>query len=224
MDLLDLIFPKSCLSCHQSGSYICAKCLSKVEFASPVCPSCKRFSPNGVTHPGCKSESYLDGALAVWRYEGVIRKALLKLKYNFVSDIANDLSQKASIKILSNSKLLQSSVFIPIPLHKSRSKWRGFNQSKELAKGLSKQLFVPVEEKILIRISAGIPQARLNRDSRLRNMRGKYAVNVSREALAKWDRIILVDDVWTTGSTFQEAARVLKQAGAKEVWGLSVAR
>jgi len=225
MNFLDLLFPKSCVLCKRQGSYICTTCLSKVELAGPVCPACKRFSIKGATHISCRGDTYLDGAVAIYKYEGVIRKAIIKFKYNFVSDIGKELL--ASLVSANNlgRELLQSAFFVPIPLHKKRFNWRGFNQAEVLSMGLSKALGTPTM-KLLIRVEDGVHQATLDRESRLRNMRGKYAVNLPREALAKWGgrKVILVDDVWTTGSTLNEAARVLKEAGFKEVWGVTIAR
>lgn len=225
MDWLELIFPRSCVNCHKAGRYLCQKCLLHCKLANLVCPACKRFSLQGQTHPSCRQDIYLDGAIAIWRYEEVIRKAILKLKYNFVSDIAQELVDVSTQDLKSIRIFTKSAVLIPIPLHRKRNNWRGFNQSEKLANALSESLSVPLTTNFLIRTQAGVNQATLDRETRLRNMRGKYAVNPDYVLrITSYARVILVDDVWTTGSTLNEAARVLKEAGIKEVWGLTIAR
>lgn len=223
MDWLGLLFPKSCVYCHKVGKYLCQACLSSVTLAPPVCPGCKLFSPEGLTHRQCKRITQLNGARAMWQYEGVVRKAIIKLKYNFISDIGRELAEQSS-ELVKGSKVLNSAIIVPIPLHNKRRDWRGFNQSEELAKGFSAVLDLPVKGELLLRIEQGVNQATLDRRSRLRNMRGKYAVNMQMLSHLSVKKVILIDDVWTTGSTLNEAAKVLKEAGINEVWGLTIAR
>jgi competence protein ComFC len=194
-----------------------------VPLAAPVCPACKLFSLRGTTHSSCKRDMFLDGAIAVFTYKGVIKKAIIKLKYSFVFDISQELSAYIVSALLTRQDLLQNAVFVPIPLHKKRLKWRGFNQAELLAMGLSRRVDLPVV-KLLTRVEDGVQQAELDRKSRLRNMSGKYAVINKKLYDSRGKKVILIDDVWTTGSTLNEAARVLKKAGVKEVWGVTLAR
>lgn len=206
MGILDLVYPKYCLECRQIGQYICSKCLFRVSTVHII-------SPDGY---------------AIWRYEGVIRKAILALKYKFASDIANELATLASSEIVNCKLKIENSVLVPIPLHSKRQRWRGFNQSEELGKRIAKQLGMGYNKDLLVRVVNTPPQVRLHKAERLRNTRGIFALKTPNEALSEvgLDRkdIILFDDVWTTGSTLNEAARVLKKAGAKRIIALAIAR
>ena len=83
MSLVDLFFPKKCLSCAKGGRYICEACLNKVKRARQICIECERPSIDGMTHTKCKRPWGLDACFSIWVYEGVIRKAFIKLKYKF---------------------------------------------------------------------------------------------------------------------------------------------
>jgi competence protein ComFC len=203
MGILDLLFPKTCLKCHKSGGYICDNCLALV--------------PKGgwsITH------NY-----SIWEYSGVIRESIIAIKYKFAFDVAHDLATK-SASILKSELRLKNAVLVPIPLHRERQNWRGFNQAEEIGKYICKSMNWSLGSEILIRPKSTKQQVGLRKSDRERNMRGKFAVNAnaSREALAKWDFVIVFDDVATTGATLKEAKKVLKKAGAKEVIGLTIAR
>ena len=162
---------------------------------------------------------------AIWRYEGVIRKAILALKYKFASDIANELALLASQQIVNFTLYIENCVLVPIPLHSKRQRWRGFNQSEELGKRIAKQLSVDYKE-LLVRVVNTPPQVSLRKAERLRNTRGIFAVNEEDTKILRYKdtKIILFDDVWTTGSTLNEAARVLKKVGFRKVIALAIAK
>ncbi len=203
MGLLDLLFPVFCLECKKQGKYICDKCLSKVKVINQFDPISKTFS--------------------VFRYEGVIRKAIIKIKYNFAHDIAQELVE-VSIKNFKNPYTIydiQNTVLVPIPLHKSRENWRGFNQSEMLGKLMAKKLNWGFEKDLLIRPIQGQHQVGLTKSDRVRNIRGKFAVKTSLKPELTY---IIFDDVATTGSTIKEAIKVLKKSGANKVFGITVAR
>ena len=87
MDLLDLLFPKRCVSCGAFGKYICNNCFSKIEFLEKaICPICQRQAIGGKTHPGCEKRFGLDGLAVACKYRGPVRKAVQKIKYRFVAD------------------------------------------------------------------------------------------------------------------------------------------
>ena len=229
MSLLDLLFPKNCLECKRPGKYFCDHCLSKMEYTKPICPVCKRYSFQGKTHSFCTTKTSLDGLISFWKYEGVIRKGILALKYRFASDVVKELVETLD---LDNLKESEKTVLVPVPLHIKRERWRGFNQSAVLGKLIAEKAGLDFTEELVLKLENTTPQAKLGKTERMRNISGKFAVNAnaSREAppaqagLAKWDRIIVFDDVWTTGSTMAEVCKELKLAGAKDVCGMCVAR
>ena len=200
MDLLNLLFPVSCLECKKPGKYICDTCLSKVEVIN-------RFDP-------------LLNTISIFNYEGVIRKAIVKIKYNFAYDIAQELANA----VVKNMKLnFKNVILIPIPLHKSRRNWRGFNQSEILGKLIAKNLSWEFNKDLLVRPIEGKNQVGLPQSDRVRNIRGKFAVN-NEKALNFNHQFVIFDDVATTGSTIKEALKVLKSSGLKNVFGLTIAK
>ena len=220
MDLLDLIFPKRCVSCGAFGKYICNKCFAKIEFVEkPICPICQRQAIGGKTHPRCTGKFRLDGLVVACKYKGPIKLAIRKVKYKWVYDI-----EKVLVNLLASQiwkfDLPQDSILIPIPLSKKRKNWRGFNQAEILAKTLSKKFNVSYSAS-LIRMIDTRTQVGLTKEERRENVKGAFA---GRKAQGKRDKnIILVDDVYTSGATMMEAAKVLKNGGAGNVWAMTVA-
>lgn len=221
--LLDLIFPKRCVSCSRFGAYICRDCFAKIEYVDkPICPICQRQAVGGKTHPGCRNRLRLDGLVVACRYKGPIRLAITRVKYKWVYDI-----EKVFVDLLSANlwkfDLPKELILVSVPLHKKRKRWRGFNQAEILAKSLSKEFNVPFSD-TMIRIIETKTQVGLKRDDRNKNVRGAFVLQPLIDIKKiKGRDFLLVDDVYTSGATMAECCRVLKKAGAKEVWGMAVA-
>lgn len=116
------------------------------------------------------------------------------------------------------------SLIIPVPVSKKREKWRGFNHAELLAKETSVRLGISFQHDLILKLEETTPQAMLAKEKRLRNLRGKFAVNPQKEGLIKkFEKIIIFDDVATTGSTLKEIAKTLKIKGAHKVYGLTIA-
>lgn len=202
MSLADILFPVRCLECGRSGKYICRDCLKKVD--GPV-----RSRPHG-----------LDGLISFWCYRGVIRRAIIGFKYKFAYQIAGELEDYLVKSIQARGISFEHDfVLVPIPLHWYKENLRGFNQAEVLGKVIAKCLKLKFAPHLLIRSKATIPQASLPQTERRQNIHQAFKV-VGKVPT----KVILFDDVYTTGSTMKEAARVLKKAGAKVVWGISLAR
>lgn len=218
--LLDFIFPKKCVSCGKLGDYICKDCFLKVEFIEmPVCPMCQRQAIGGKTHPGCYRPLGLDGLVVGCRYRGPVREAIKSVKYRWQYDIAKTLVSF----LISNYwrfNLEGDFVMVPVPLHTSRKKWRGFNQAEKLCEILSNQ-FLQEYDNFLKRILNTKTQVGLSKEDRKKNIKGAFGV-LDKEAV-KGKNILLVDDVYTSGATMAECCKVIKRAGAKSVWGMVVA-
>lgn len=215
-----MFFPKMCLGCGGEGRYVCEDCVAKVRLARPVCAYCQRFSINGSTHPNCSKDAGLDGQTSVWEYEGIIRKAILALKYKYATKVESELLWYLN-KQLTEGFIPDFDSLVPIPLHWYRQNTRGFNQSVEVGKAIADHInkrFIP---DLLIRIKRTRPQTELKRDERSLNLKGVFAINLKYQIP---DSVILFDDVFTTGSTLKEATEVLKRGGVKKVWGLTIAR
>lgn len=222
--ILDLLFPKRCVSCSKFGEFFCKECKSKIQFVqNQVCPQCQRPSISGATHYRCQTKLSLDGLISAVHYSGPARAAVHKLKYRWVFDIASDLvnliTSKTNLKkLFPNREFL----LLPIPLHSRREAQRGFNQSEKLAAILGKILNWEIATDILVRKKNTKPQTELPAKLRRRNVIGAFKIINPKKASGK--NFILVDDLVTTGSTLKSAGLVLKRAGAAKVWGLTFAR
>lgn len=248
MIIVDFLFPRSCLGCRSSGEYICSSCLGKLRPLKQICTMCERPSVDGMTHIKCRRPWGLDGMVFLWPYGGIVRKAILGLKYKYAKEIAKELAGHI-VEYLQKRKvaLPMKSALVPVPLYWFRENWRGFNQVEEVGNLISERVGWQFCPDILVRKESRRPQTELKRDERRKNIRGVFALNPNyklqitnyppghspehssfwngvRPSRAGGQSLILFDDVWTTGSTLKEAAKVLKRAGAREVWGLTIAR
>lgn len=221
MDIFDLLFPKKCLTCSRAGRYLCWSCLAKLPLERQACPYCKGLSLNGKTHKRCLSKLGLDGHYYLWEYRGVVRKAILTMKYKFAFDIARDLVDLASNKLKKNPILGKKIILLPVPSHPLRKNWRGFNQSEAVGKPLAEAMGWEYKPNLLVKVRPTMAQTELKRGARLSNLQNAFSLN---GGIAPGKRIVLFDDIWTTGSTLKEACRELKKAGVKKVWGLTLAK
>lgn len=227
--ILDTLFPIKCIGCQKEGFWICEICLSKISIQTEhLCGVCEKYStPDGRTCLPCKKKSPLDGLISAASYKDQsVSHAIHLFKYRFAKDLHEQLAT-LMIKAINQTELPIPNAIIPIPLHARRMRWRGFNQSLLLAKTISENLLpltnIPLEENILIRHRYTQPQMHLTQfGQRKQNISGAFSIR-SHEAL-KNKTILLVDDVATTGSTIFECAKILKAAGAKEVFAVVIAR
>lgn len=227
MFLKDLFFPKACLGCGYLGSYICLDCRQNLRpTEKDRCFYCQKSSLFGLTHPSCSTRLTIDGCLSLFYYEGLMKKIIKNIKYQLVTEAFNELlmtiAPLAVDKLGPYKKLVNGFALQPIPLHPHRFGQRGFNQAQMIAEFFGKILALPLTD-FLERKKQTPPLAQLRgRRQRYLKIRGAFAIKDKNNILGK--RIILVDDVVTSGSTVKEAAAVLKQVGAKKVLVLTVAR
>ncbi|MGE5392136.1 MAG: ComF family protein [Candidatus Saccharibacteria bacterium] len=220
---LDLVFPVSCLGCGMEGSYLCAACLAKLPRESrQVCIRCQQPSPFGKTHPDCRSRNFADGLISCLPYPNpLVKKTIETFKYHFVDALAENLSKFMAEEFENQnlSAFFGGFLLVPVPLHKRRQVWRGFNQAELLSESLSRILNIGVEKNLLTRVRHTKPQVTLNARERTENMREAFSVN----GIAP-GKYLIIDDVVTSGSTINEISKALKRAGASEVWAATVAR
>lgn len=222
-EFLDLVFPIYCLVCGRDGKYVCDDCKYKLpRLDKQQCLVCQSPSPYGKTHPECVTRNSVDGALsALTHKDKYVQKIIHVFKYNFVSDLANPLSEliAATIKNQGLEDYFNDFVIVPVPLHARRFNWRGFNQAALLAKSMGKQLGLKIDESVVSRQKFTQPQVKLNADERKKNLEGAF--NLTGDPTNK--KILLVDDVVTSGSTANELAKLLKRAHASEIWVVTAA-
>ena len=222
--ILDFLFPPRCEGCGKLGCYICAKCADTIVLRGARCPECDRMAIDGMTHPVCQRAQGLDGLISVFAYSGVIKKVLKTIKYRFVHHEAESLINLIPKDLwILLKRHFSNFVIYPVPLHEDRLKWRGFNQAEKLAEFISVRLQLPVAEGLLIRSEKRTPQADIShRQDRIKNAKGLFGF--SSILKSQYPSILLIDDVWTTGATMKEAAKVLKRNGAAKVWAITMAR
>jgi ComF family protein len=225
--ILDIIFPLECLSCGKENILFCESCRRKLIFTTTQsCPFCGKINTTGKTCSLCQKNFALNGIFAAGDYNQKEIKEIVKhLKYHFVKKMADELGLfilnclKSSYP--SGNDLFNKNYLIaPIPLSKERGRWRGFNQSKLIADKISAAIGAK-ELSGLIKVRNSKPQANLSGQKRKNNLSNCF--NYIGENLSK-KKIILVDDVATTGTTLEEAAKVLKNNGAETIWGLVAAK
>lgn len=230
--LLDLLFPRRCIGCKKADAWLCDACYSFIQpHSTQVCYLCRKPSISGKT---CASHqqntSTLDGLLVAAHYSAnpMLKKAIHALKYHrHPDDIAEKLGQLLSKTFHS---LLPTTHYhllttLPIPLHSSRLKKRGFNQSElitEKMKAILNYKLLTTNYHLLSRTKHTPSQVQSQtRAARIKNLENAFALNGKIDPQKTY---LLIDDIATTGATLEQCCKLLKENGAKEVWGLVLAR
>lgn len=225
--LLDILFPQFCLGCQKEGSFLCSECFEKIPvYSGFFCPVCGKRDFRPRKHPACAGKTSLKTLISATSYENLLVRDLIhNYKYNFIQTLAEPLSQiliksiNATVGEKARTYFFTNTIIIPIPLHSKRLNWRGFNQAELIAQKLSEFYKIPLVNNALIRVKNTIPQVEAGEaEKRRKNIKEAFV------CLKPDKKILLVDDVSSTGATLEEAAQVLKQSGAKEIWGIVVAK
>jgi ComF family protein len=231
--VLDILFPPLCHVCKtyipNSGSiHICAACSEKIiPVSSPKCTVCgiPFNTENGIDHVcgACATASrpYVSARAAV-HFAGPAQDLIHRLKYGKKVHLSRPLGLVAVRHLAGFLDETGVEMIVPVPLHPRRLRERGFNQAILLADPLSKSRRIPISRNNLRRIRWTEPQINLSPEDRVKNVRGAFAVR--KPELFEGKKLVLVDDVYTTGSTVGECAKVLKRAGAGHVYVATVAR
>lgn len=230
---IDLVYPRNCQVCsvpleETEPGVICPRCLDAVKYIEP--PFCERCS---LPFDGVVTEPFACGycqdlkfhfarAIAACRAEGIVRDSIHRFKYNremYYERHLTDWLIKAARERIDWTRV---DAIVPVPLHPRRKREREFNQAEHLAAALQREFAKPVDRKNLRRVKDTTTQTALGAEQRRHNLRDAFAV---RDPLAfKGKRLLLVDDVFTTGATMDSCAKVLRKAGAEEVIAVTVAR
>ncbi len=217
---LDLLFPLRCLGCRREGSLICPSCCQSLpRIKQPFCQGCGTPLTEGNLCPTCISHPLaIAGIRSVFLFGGTVRLAIHQFKYRYLKAMAAPLAQL--LADYWRSYPLPGEVLVPVPLHRKRLRERGYNQAALLARAMSKLTGLPVVEGSLLRIRDTVTQARTaSAAERRSNVRDAFACPQELHG----EKMLLIDDVCTTGATLDACAMALKAAGAGSVWGLTVA-
>ena len=219
--ILDVLFPKFCLNCQREGNYLCQDCQELLEISG--------------FHQNYPAQNLGDLYFAVDYKNTLIKKIIKLFKYE---PLVKELGKTLSSLVITHFQLMDQKpnfypgpklgrgsadfILIPVPLGKKRLKWRGFNQAEELGKELAVFFRIPLISNCLVKIKETFPQVKLTDEARKENVKGVFSIE--NKELIKNKNILLIDDVYTTGTTLQECAGVLKKAGAKKIIGIVIAR
>ncbi len=218
---LDVLLPPRCVGCGARGVELCGTCIAHLQPMGPACPRCSRPALGGRICRRCASrQSPLRAILAACPYEGVLRSAILALKYRGRTRLVPFLAMLLAVPLA--TRPLEVDLVVPVPLTRARQRARGFNQAELLARPLAQARDWALAPAALARTRETAQQTRLPARARRTNVAGAFAV--PDPAAVQGQRILLVDDVCTTGATLEACAVALLEAGAAGVWGLVVAR
>jgi len=226
-DILRFIFFPECIVCEKPLSreeaYFCEKCHAlAMETSEPMCPVCRGEIVHGRRSCSeCESESSFSILWGCGVFDSFHRAIIHGIKYEGLLPLASMAAETLAERLEKRSHLPRVDWIIPIPLHWTRRRQRGFNQSELIAKSLGEQLGLPVSLKALERVRKTLDQIGLSAKERVENMRGAFATG-SRIDLSG-QTVLLVDDVTTTGATLNEAAKELRNAGCKNVFAAVIA-
>ena len=231
-----MFFPAPCEMCGDvlasaSPLPICETCLAALgPISGPLCECCGRPFPSQASLDArspqcfaCRRGLYaFDAARSYGAYSDEMVKAITLLKYHRLTRLGGWFAKKLRTTAEATSILRATDVLVPVPLHPARRRERGYNQTELIAKPLGRLLQIPLDAGVLVRTKPRPPQLFLSRRERWLSVRGAYEIREASRIDKR--RVLLIDDVFTTGATLDACARALKKAGAKSVVGLTVAR
>jgi ComF family protein len=202
--LIKILFPKLCISCSEYGRHLCDDCLSVIDI--------NRTSSKDLIWAVSYDDKLVTHVIQMYKYPPFIKDLSVPLTSLII----------AHLKLADNLPNLASFTICAMPLHIRRLKWRGFNQSQEISIRIANALGLPLLSNALTRTRNTRPQSELRGQERKQNIAGAFSVQFPDKIQKK--NILLVDDVYTTGASMDEAKKTLKRAGAHRVIGVAVAR
>lgn len=224
--LVQLLFPRRCPVCDEIvvpfHAKICAGCKKQLKLLTPPwCMKCgKKLQEEGEFCRDCRriSHNFVRGR-ALYEYESVA-PSIYRLKYDKRQEYADFFGEEIAYFLVDFIRQVNPDALIPVPLHRKRRMKRGYNQAELLANALGRQMNIPVYDKLLLRVKNTAPLKKQNPRERQNNLKKAFIIGQND---VKLDTIILIDDIYTTGSTVDEATTVLMQHGVKRVYVITLA-
>ena len=235
--LFDWLYPPRCRACRgrilgRDAEYFCEHCREHIQLVGhPLCNVCGRPFPDasGDDHECgvCLERPPQFIAARAWACypredDHPLREVVQKFKYARKVSLGRPLGRLMARGCQEFLREIDPDVVVPVPLYSKRLRWRGFNQSVLLAREVSRAYGIPMDPFLLQRRRETAAQTRLAEEERRRNVRGAFTLDPDRPIRGK--RVLIVDDVYTSGATVNECSRTLKQGGAKEIYVLTLAR
>lgn len=226
MGILDILYPPRCPICHgviRGKGNACDRCRKKLhDIREPKCKKCGKALERAEQEycRDCTRFSHsFDKGMAVFSYDETMRHSIAMFKYHNRREYAKFYAQEMA---RSGERFLRScapQVIVPVPVHRRKKRQRGFNQAELVAKELGKLLKLPVDSSYVVRIEDTTPQKELTRSERKKNLKKAFRVDRTKKP---YRSVLLIDDIYTTGATVDAIADVLKEAGVKNVFFLSI--
>jgi ComF family protein len=231
--LSDLLYPRRCAVCDadldpRAVDPLCSGHRREIVLTEgPFCDRCgkRMFAPagDGLLCADCReTRRYFDRGFSATVYNDVMRALVHRFKYDMREYLAVSFARWMGEFMRSQVDVATLDAIVPVPLHWRRFHYRGFNQAVALARPLARQFSLPLISRVLRRTRHTVPQVQLQPEEREKNIRGAF--HVRRPTRIEGLRLLLVDDVFTTGATLNECARVLKDAGAAAVTAFTLTR
>ena len=224
---LDIVFPNICMSCgnkmDKDDRYICKNCKSHLIFLDTnICPVCGSKLLSDKCDVCAKSSFLFDKARSVYPMSDEIRNMIHNFKYKDLPKVGLFFVEMAGVYLKKNQEFMDTDFVVPVPLHKVKNRIRGFNQAEIIAKGIAKLMNVTFSKNIVLRKKFTETQTKLSRKERAKNV--SNAFNIKNKEKLQNKNFIIIDDVFTTGSTVNAITQSLKDNGASKVYILTAAR
>lgn len=230
--ILDMLYPVRCPVCGDivtpKDSRICIPCEKKLQFITePRCKKCSKPIEQEQSEycNDCERKDYhYEHGYSLWVYDSIMKKSISDFKYRYKKENSKYYIEQIVKNYGNTLKSLAPDAIIPVPLHKSKYRERGYNQAEILAKGIGKKLDLPVISHLLIRDKKTLAQKRLNDKERLKNLQKAFVYNenaLSNNPLVL-KRLLLIDDIYTTGSTVEACTNVLMKHGIDQVYFITL--
>lgn len=230
--ILDILYPVRCPVCGDivtpKDQRVCTACEKKLQvITEPRCMKCSKPIDRDQAEycSDCeRKEFHFDYGYSLWIYDSIMKKSISDFKYRYKKEYAIYYIETLINNYGDKIKQIDPDVIVPIPIHKSKYLDRGYNQAEILARGLGKELNIPVLPHLLIRNKKTLPQKQLDDKERLRNLKEAFVYNdnCAKDYGGKIEKILLVDDIYTTGSTIEACTNILLKNQTKHVYFITL--
>ncbi|MDD6811969.1 MAG: ComF family protein [Lachnospiraceae bacterium] len=225
--LLDFIYPRRCPVCDKAvkpfGNLICEECKEKMEYIkAPFCLKCGKElkEKRAVFCHDCSAKEHIyDRGMALFTYSSVA-DSIYRFKYRGRQEYAAYYGERMAKLLGSRILAIKPDALVPVPIHSSKKRKRGYNQAEVLAEELGTRLGIPVKKNLIKRVKKTVPMKDLSAQERQNNL--KKAFKICHNDV-KLDTIVIIDDIYTTGSTVDAVAKEFRQAGVKHIYFVTLA-
>lgn len=222
--ILGILYPKTCCFCEKvSETDICTECRKKIEYVKePRCKKCGkpiRYEEEEFCHDCRSRRHFFEQGKSIWIHKKPVSSSIYRFKYQN-RRIYGEFYAKEMYRIYGNLiRDWEIDVIVPVPLHKKRKRTRGYNQAEIIAKHLGNLTGIETDTKSVVRRKYTRPQKELNDRERQKNLKEAFEVTSN---WRKAKNVLIIDDIYTTGSTIDAIAKTLKEAGTQKVWFLTI--